>query len=284
MSAPASPAPAAPAPSAPREEFRPDLIGEADAAGAPPAPPRPALLDLTPALAGAVASKAKDCLRLGTLGMAAELVEAWDGERPADGAPFDGADPASGRPFTTLAAFAARAPGTKDPVAVSAGAALAGIAVFESLARVLAGCPPLSGAAPLADLSRHLEGGPTAAFPHSRDDGEVVRLMIAVQGHRGVSQRRAGALYAGLDQALLVLLNKVPGLAARIDGCGFHMAQLYVDFLRSVGELATLDAREKRATLSEHTVLAKLRTWGYIWPQYALSEEALTSLSARAVK
>ena len=266
-----------------------DLLTAADAAcsaeipTAPPSAPS-TLVSLSAELAAAVATKTKECLKLGTLGMVGELQEQWDGARP-EVLPYEGLDDASvQRPYTTLQSFTVKEKGTKDPVSINSKAPQIGIAVFESLVRVLLSCTPTPGVSPLSGLAAQIAGGPAAHCKHGHDDGQIVQLMIVMQGHRVQTKRTANALYVGLDQTILTLLNKAPGLSPKLDGWGFHLAQLYVDFFRSLGELAAMDCWEKHQTLTEYVILSKLRTLGYMWPQFRLSEDTLTSICERGKK
>lgn len=255
------------------------------AARAEPAAPT-GLVELTPETVSSIPARTKECLSLGILAEIEQLQDAWDGVRPVD-MPFDpDTVHPGGSKFLTLDGFVQRARKCKDPVAIKSVACNTGISVFESLVRVLLCCGPDVGMcekpfARLADSIRSWQA--SGEFGCQAADLEVVMLMIATRGFR-CSAGRIARPYAGVDQGILDCLNRIPNVKTRLERWGFQVAQLFVDFFRTIGELSVMHAWEKRATLSEEGVYSAIRTIGFFYPEYALSEDAITSIWTRACK
>lgn len=275
-----------------------DLIADADAAASQPpcgiateaasaaAAAAPSIFCLDEQTASKVPAATKKSLKLGILGEIAHLTDEWQGEYP-ETLPFD-ADvvQAGGKVFETLASFTAGTKGTKDPISINTEACNTGISVLESIARVLLSCEPGIGMSekPFAALAEHIKACKTGLRRSptcEAADLQIVMLVIATRGFRA-RVGRAARPYAGVDQQVLDILTRISGLKGRLDRWGYQVAQLFVDFYRTIGELAVQDSWEKRATLNEQVVFSKIRHLVYFYPDYQLGDDAFKSLWVRA--
>jgi hypothetical protein len=256
-----------------------------DTASHAAAPHVPELLEISVHVARALPALTKRCIVLGTLGQIAKLRDDWNGLHPED-LPFDSVSQAAGdKPYATMQSFSAGAKGHKDPVSINTAAYRSGISVFESLARVLVSYGSVVQCAeqPFRALGDRLGQAMTGVTPRTctRHDIALVRMMIAIRGFR-VQTKRAAVTYCGTDRTVLKLMDETPGLKNVLDGSGHQMAQLFVDFYRTIGEMFTLDCWEKRGTLNEAVVFGKLRTIGYFIPDVEIGSDEFHSIWKRA--
>ena len=271
-----------------------DLLKAADSAPAnaevpaSPLPPTvPAVLALDPAIVKAIPALTKQSLLLGVHAEIDKLREGWNGEYPQK-MPFDPDEvQTNGKRYSTLHTFSQNEKGFKDPVPINTAACNTGISALESLVRVLLGCEDSIGMSekPFADLAQHVQSSIEGVAPASctNEDLCIVRMMIGIRGFR-CQKGRAARPYFGTDQTVLNVLNKVPDLKSRLERWGFQVAQLFVDVYRTIGEMSALDCWEKRATLTEEVVFAKLRLVGFFYPSVQLDADAFHSLWKRATK
>lgn len=266
-----------------------DLLKAADSpanAKVPASPPTaPAVLD--PAIVKVIPALTKQCLLLGVHGEIDSLREEWNGEYP-EKMPFDPDEvQTNGKYYSTLHRFSQNEKGFKDPVSINTAACNTGISLLESLVRVLLSCYPSIGLSekPFAGLAEYVQSSIEGVAPASctNEDLCIVRMMIGIRGFR-CKNGRAARPYCGTDQTVLNVLNKVPDLKSRLERWGFQVAQLFVDVYRTIGELSALDCWEKRATLTEEVVFAKLRSVGFFYPSIQLDADAFHSLWKRATK
>lgn len=245
---------------------------------------RPALSQKTAEL---IAKQAKELLMLGVLGELQRLQEEWD---PADYAPGAAMpyDPAPGcgprsKSYVSLGTFLHHEKGLAPVMSITTGAKV-GPALFESLLRVLESAPPGMefGAEGLDALHRALDA-PACALGDRRDREIVMQMLLNRRQRRSLGlsdEDRCG----GRDLAVLKLMtdHSWPAAAARLERWGLAAAQMFIDYLRAIGEFAMLLHWEKKTTLDEHVVRTALRSIA-VANGRRLSEAALGDIGRRTL-
>lgn len=285
----ASPPAAPPPTSGPSNGFAASTLptpASASAAGAL-SPTAPLLFD-TKTWKLAVRLARRGCM-LGTLGRITEEQEQWEPEMYPFNFPYDPEDPdrVGKTPYETLQSFLTGVKG-RSPVVTISGAHFTGAALLESLARVLTALPLGLGLAYAPDPLTALAGAIRAPRPNldmqrcTAADCEFVGQMIAIHRIRQACQggKRVDR-YGGLDLEVLSLLNRVgEEFPQRLERWGTHIAQMFVDFVRHLGDLAACQVWEKRSTVTAVMVRGFLRAMPYTTRE-PLSAEAMSDLALR---
>jgi hypothetical protein len=264
----------------------PTSIAAPDAAGPPPTAP----FTFDTKTWKTAVQRSKHGIMLGILGRIGEEQEQWEPEMFPFDFPYDPDDPdrAGKTPYETLQTFLTGVKG-RSPVVTVSGAQITGAALLESLARVLTALPLGLGLAYSPDPLTALADAIRAPRPNvdlrlcTAADCEFVGQMIAI--HR-IRQHCLGGKrvdrYGGQDLEVLTLLKRIGGaFPQRLERWGTLIAQMFVDFVRHLGDLAACQVWEKRTTVTATMLRGFLRAMPYT-TQEPLSAEAMSDLALRA--
>lgn len=289
---PAAPhAPPAPAAAAPNRPTLPPPQAQPTQPG--PAAYRPAPVRLEGKEREEAARLARKALNFGVLGGIGKLQAEWDGEDPQT-FPYDSEVPgANGKAYESLEThFSQGAKGRNAVMGIAPGAASLGAAALECVIRVIAALPGGLGgnANPLQALHSLLSAPDWQTHLSAVDsitvDREMVLQMLALYAAKYTAIQTLGVApyrYGVLDMDVLKLMQKVPATGGRLERWGPQLAQMYIDFLRHIGEQAALHHWEKRISLTEAFARAEIRALPTL-TRIPLSYDALTELRRRSEK
>ena len=253
------------APDAPDSPGSPDagMLEFADLAldGAPPhAGGRLPIVLLQPD-AAAVSRVAKGAFTLGVLSRLTMLQDEWD--NIPENLPYDPCDDSKAKNYETLESFLKSEKNRMSVMPVSRGLPVA-VAMFESLVRVVSGLPPNTeySERPIkamfeAIVNKTLDMGCCTEY-----DCDIVKQIVLLRSVRGVLGMSKVTPYGKYDSQLYDhMKKKMPqSFASRLEKWGLSLAQLFIDFLRSIGEIAMNYHWSKRVVFDEHFVGGVLRT------------------------
>lgn len=232
-----------------------------------------------------IGRRSKEFIMLGILGQIEKLQEEWDGRVPED-LPFDPEIPtAGGKAYETITSFIAREKGRQQVMSITGGAKVC-VALYESLARVISASPKdiEYQQHPRQRLLLAIDDNELADDKCTVHDSAIVRQMLLVTQYRIDTKLTLKDRYGGRDTDLLKQLRDktCPEVSTRLERWGMQIAQLYIDFLRTIGELAANQLWEKKATLDEAMLRRILRDIGLI-TRYPLPYETMSDICDRTL-